>query len=139
MEQSTGTGTRNRSRHCKFLQEPTRRKFGQFKVQRTSQPVITTSHPSVDSFSTQTTCNFCRAMQMLCKCGLYRHAVSVCSSVRHVRESKRINMCSKCFHHQVVTPADCSYIFSYQTSWHYFDRNLLTGASNAAWVCNRDS
>ena len=43
---------------------------------------------------------FCRAMLMLCKRGLCRHAVSICLSVRPSRSSilsKRINISSKLF------------------------------------------
>ena len=86
----------------------------------------------------RTLCHFCHVM--LRKCGLSRHAVSVCPSVCPSRSyilSKRINISTKFFHWWVAKPFQF-----FHTNWH---GNIpigtpLTGASNAGGVGrNRDS
>jgi len=67
------------------------------------------------------------------KCGLCRHAVSVRMSIRPSRSwilSKRVNISSKFFHHQVAKHSS----FYIPNSWQYSDRNPLTWASNAGGV-----
>jgi len=59
----------------------------------------------------------------------------VCLS-RSCVESKRVNISSNFFRRRLATPFWC---FSYQALCQYSDRDLLTGASNAAGVLkNRD-
>ena len=67
---------------------------------------------------------------MLCKRGLYRHAVSVCPSVCHVRGFCQNELS------QTFSPSDSQTIlvFAHQTLWRYSDGNLLNGASNAGAV-----
>ena len=82
--------------------------------------------------------SFCHAM--LCKCGLRCHAVSVCVSVHPLRSwilSKRINMCSKIFHHRVAT---AFYVVHTERHGDIPTITYLTGTSNAGGVGrNRDS
>ena len=88
-----------------------------------------------------TTDRFCRTM--LCKRGLWHHAVSVCLSVClrvcvcHVHTSVKTN--KHIF--EIFSPSGSQVIlvFPYQTVWQYSERNPPNGASNAGGVCrNRD-
>jgi len=74
--------------------------------------------------------HFCRAM--LYKRGLCRHAVSVCLSVRHVREFCQNDE----IYLQFFSPSGSHTIlfFSHQTPWRYSDNDLHNGGVEYRWA-----